>query len=188
MTLLSTQASGLCPAYHCEEGFPELLEKIHAEAGWDFRHYKKTSLKRRISLRLNAHSISSYSDYHSVLESNPQEYGRLFSTVTIKVSEFFREPEVFDLLRELITLFIPSDEGLRAWSCACAHGEEAYSLGILLADSLGEERLGNVKIFATDIDEGAVDIARKGIYREEYLQNLSTEIRGKNFIRSDGGY
>jgi len=188
MTVLSTQTGGLSPSYHCEEGFPELLEKIHAEAGWDFRHYKKTSLKRRISLRLNAHNISSYSDYHSVLESNPQEYGRLFSTVTIKVSEFFREPEVFDLLRELMPPFISSDEGVRAWSCACAHGEEAYSLGILLADSFGEEKLDNVRIFATDIDEGAIDIARKGVYREEYLQNLSYLIREKNFIISEGGY
>lgn len=188
MTVLSTQTGGLTPSYHCEEGFPELLEKIHAEAGWDFRHYKKNSLKRRISLRLNAHNISSYSDYHSVLESNPHEYSRLFSTVTIKVSEFFREPEVFDLLRELVTPFISSDEGLRAWSCACAHGEEAYSLGILLADSLGEERLANVRIFATDIDEGAIEIARKGVYREEYLQNLSYGVRKKNFISSDGGY
>lgn len=188
MTVLSTQTGGLSPSYHCEEGFSELLEKIHAEAGWDFRHYKKTSLKRRISLRLNAHNISSYNDYHSVLESNPQEYGRLFSTITIKVSEFFREPEVFDLLGELITPFFSSDEGLRAWSCACAHGEEAYSLGILLANCFGEEKLGNVRIFATDIDEGAIDIARKGFYREEYLQNLSYMIRKKNFVRSEGGY
>ncbi len=188
MTVLSTQTGGLSPSYHCEEGFPELLEKIHAEAGWDFRHYKKTSLKRRISLRLNAHNILSYKDYHSVLESNPQEYGRLFSTITIKVSEFFREPEVFDLLGELITPFFSSDEGLRAWSCACAHGEEAYSLGILLANCFGEEKLGNVRIFATDIDEGAIDIARKGFYREEYLQNLSYMIREKNFVRSEGGY
>lgn len=188
MTVLSTQTGGLSPSYHCEEGFPELLEKIHTEAGWDFRQYKKTSLKRRISLRLNAHNISSYNDYHSVLESNPQEYGRLFSTITIKVSEFFREPEVFDLLRELITPFFSSDKGLRAWSCACARGEEAYSLGILLANFFGEEKLGNVRIFATDIDEGAIDIARKGVYREEHLQNLSDMIREKNFIRSDGGY
>lgn len=112
MTLLSTQTGGLNPSYHCEEGFPELLEKIHMEAGWDFRHYKKPSLKRRISLRLNAHNISSYNDYHSVLESTPQEYGSLFSTITIKVSEFFRDPEVFDLLRELITPFFSSGEGL----------------------------------------------------------------------------
>ena len=188
MTVLSTQTGGLSPSYQCEEGFPELLEKIHMEAGWDFRHYKKTSLKRRISLRLNAHNISSYKDYHSVLDSNPQEYARLLSTITIKVSEFFREPKVFDLLRELITPFFSSDKGLRAWSCACAHGEEAYSLGILLADSLGEEKLGNVRIFATDIDEGAIDIARKGVYREEYLENLSNGVREKNFISSDGGY
>ena len=188
MTVLSTQTAGLNPSYHCEEGFPELLEKIHMEAGWDFRHYKKTSLKRRISLRLNAHNISSYTDYNSVLESNPQEYTRLLSTITIKVSEFFREPKVFDLLRELITPLFSSDEGLRAWSCACAHGEEAYSLGILLADSFGEEKLGNVRIFATDIDEGAIDIAGKGVYREESLKNLSDGLRKKYFLSSDRGH
>lgn len=188
MTHLSEHAARHNLPHHCEEGFSELLEKIVRESGWDLRNYKKASLKRRIAVRLNTHNISSYKDYHSILESNPAEYNRLVSTITIKVSEFFRDPEVFDLLRELIGRDAPSGRLYRAWSCGCAHGEEAYSIGILLAEAAGIENLGDVRIFATDIDSGALDTARKGAYREDSMRNLCDTARNAYFHKSIKGY
>lgn len=212
MTYLSDHAAGHNLPHHCEEGFPELLEKIVRESGWDLRNYKKASLKRRIAVRLNTHNISSYKDYHSVLESDPAEYNNLISTITIKVSEFFRDPEVFDLLREAIMKNPPTSpffkgglsnnipplakggqggfegDGLKAWSCGCAHGEEAYSLAILLAEFFGIGNLKEARVFATDADEKAIDKARKGTYTEESLRNISQNLKNRYFEKTDKGY
>src|SRR5574340_279010 len=73
-----------------------LLDKIYSEKGWDFRNYKRSSVKRRVMKRLNERNVSSCSDYLAILESDKVEYCRLFSNMTIKVSEFFREPEAFN--------------------------------------------------------------------------------------------
>lgn len=188
MTVQSNQTVEHGAPRHCDEGFPELLEKIVRESGWDLRNYKKASLKRRIAVRLNTHNISSYRDYHSVLESDPAEYNKLTSTITIKVSEFFRDPEVFGLLKELIGRDATPGHLYKAWSCGCAHGEEAYSIGILLAEAAGIENLGDVRIFATDIDSGALDTARKGAYRGDSMRNLCDTLRNAYFHRSIKGY
>ncbi|HBR15992.1 MAG: hypothetical protein A3G39_04990 [Deltaproteobacteria bacterium RIFCSPLOWO2_12_FULL_43_16] len=167
----------------------KLLEKLYHEKRWDFRNYKKASLKRRISVRLSALNISSYKEYYKILESDPKEYDKLFSTITVKVSEFFRETEVFDLLKTVITSeFSNAAKGLKTWCCGCAYGEEAYSLGIILNECLKPENLQNTKIFATDIDNESLDIARKGIYREELLQNVDSSLRDKYFIKINKGY
>jgi chemotaxis methyl-accepting protein methylase len=176
---------------HCgDDGLHGLLEKIHKEGGWDLHNYKKASLRRRIAVRLHSHNISSCKDYHSILESNPSEYPRLLSTVTIKVSEFFRDPEVFDIIGKLIcgesgTFSLP---GLRVWSCGCARGEEAYSMGILLAGAAGIGNLRDVSIFATDIDPRAIDFARKGCYSEDSMKNVDEAVRNAYFYKDGKGY
>ncbi len=168
-----------------EEEQSLLLEKIFSERGWDFRDYKRSSLKRRIWKRLGAAGISSYSEYSDLLDRDPSEYTRLFSNLTVKVSEFFREPSVFEFLAGEIGREFSPDEGIRAWCCGCAHGEEAYSLAILLSEFLGEEALRQTKIFATDLDHEAIDAARRGRYREESVANVSAE-RRERFFFMDG--
>lgn len=165
-----------------------LLEKIYSDRGWDFRDYKKTSLSRRIGKRMQAHSISTYSDYCDVLEKDPAEYPKLFSNITIKVSEFFRETEVFSLLCETIKSSLPDSEPIKAWCCGCACGEEAYSLAILLEGCLAPQALAQTKIFATDIDSEALEQARRGVYREESLRNVPQEMRDRYFIMTEGQY
>ncbi|MDP2688523.1 MAG: protein-glutamate O-methyltransferase CheR [Deltaproteobacteria bacterium] len=165
-----------------------LLEKIYSDRGWDFRDYKKTSLSRRIFKRLAAHRVSSYRDYCDVLESDPAEYSTLFSNITIKVSEFFREKEVFETLCETVKSSFAPGEHIKAWCCACAHGEEAYSLAILLERCLTPEALRHMKLFATDIDHEALDQARKAAYWEDSLRNVSPEMRERYFFRADGMY
>lgn len=173
---------------HCDEGLSHLLDKIHREKGWDFRHYKKGTIKRRIHIRLNAANALTYKDYSSVLDSDGNEYDRLLSALTIKVSHFFREPEVFHLLKEAISSSALPEEGLRAWSCGCAHGEEAYSLGILLDETLGTKKAESARIFATDIDPIALDAARKGVFREDSMQNVASNLRKTYFSSAKTGY
>jgi len=164
-----------------------LLEKIYDERGWDFRNYKRSSVMRRISKRLMLLDLHSYEEYAGLLDRDPSEYDRLFANLTIKVSEFFREPEVFERLCDAIKESW-SDKVLKVWCCGCGYGEEAYSIAMLLAECLSLEAVSNTKIFATDIDPEALDSARKALYREESLKNVFPEILEKYFTRTDGLY
>jgi len=163
-----------------------LLEKIYSDRGWDFRDYKKTSLSRRISKRMQAHNISTYGDYCGVLEADPAEYPRLFSNITIKVSEFFRETEVYEALCAAIKSLFPPDEPIKAWSCGCACGEEPYSMAIMLERCLEPAALKHTRLFATDIDQDALDAARRGVYTEDSLRNVPPGLRNRCFTSSDG--
>jgi len=172
---------------HCDEkDLAMLLEKIYCERGWDFRNYKRASLKRRIQKRFAALDLHDCKEYCKVLADDPSEYSRLFATLTIKVSEFFREPEVFDLLSRLMPEKFTRDAGIKAWCCGCAFGEEAYSLAIVCSEVLSPEGIKNTKVFATDIDPAALDAARKAVYREDSIHNVTTEVREKYFFSVDG--
>lgn len=188
VTVLSNHSPDHNAPHHCKDALSDLLEKVYQDRGWDFRNYKKTSLGRRISKRLGANNISSYKDYYKILNSFPAEYDKLFSTITVKVSEFFREPYVFKLLKQALLSEYSDRKALRAWCCGCAYGEEAYSLGMLLNECLRPEGLQNTKIFATDIDNESLDIARKAIYREASMQNIGNATRERYFIKTGGGY
>ncbi|HAO92552.1 MAG: hypothetical protein A2X99_03960 [Deltaproteobacteria bacterium GWB2_55_19] len=164
-----------------------LLEKIFNERGWDFRNYKRSSVMRRISKRLALLDCPSYGDYSVLLDRDPSEYDRLFSNLTIKVSEFFREPEVFARLCEAVKEDW-REKALKVWCCGCGHGEEAYSIAILLSECLSFEAISNARIFATDIDHDALDAARKALYREESMKNVLQDLRDKYFSCADGLY
>ena len=174
-----------------EDNLDLILEKMYKVRGWDFRHYRKSSLKRCVERRLAFSRLHSL-DYIELLDKQPLEYNNLFSQITIKVSEFFRDTEVFNRIKENV---IPSVmemlrlEGrnlLRVWSCGCARGEEAYSVAMLLYLAgnnppfiKGGESKKNpiVKIFATDIDELSINIARKGIYTKDSVMNIGPNLR-----------
>ncbi len=164
-----------------------LLEKIYNESGWDFRNYKRSSVMRRVSKRLMHLGIHSYGEYSGLLDRDPSEYDRLFANLTIKVSEFFREPEVFDRLCDAVRERW-RDKALKVWCCGCGYGEEAYSIAILLSECLSLEAISNTKIFATDIDPEALDVARKALYRDEPLKNVRPDLLDKYFSRADGLY
>lgn len=168
-----------------EKGLPVLLEKVYAERGWDFRGYKKTTLARRVTKRLQANRASSLSEYLELLEKDPAEYSRLFSSMTIKVSEFFREPEVFSAISDILKGELNATPA-RAWCCGCACGEEAYSVAMLLSECLDAGALGRSKVFATDIDPEALEQARRATYRADSVVNVPHELLERYFIEKDG--
>jgi two-component system CheB/CheR fusion protein len=170
-----------------EQGLPALLEKLYAERGWDFRGYKKMTLLRRVSKRLHATGCSSISEYMRRLENDPAEYSRLFSSINIKVSEFFREPEVFAAIAEILRGEFCGTP-VRAWSCASACGEEAYSVAMLFSECLGMDALGKAKVFATDIDPDALEQARRATYRIDSMANVSSDMKERYFIPMDGSH
>jgi two-component system, chemotaxis family, CheB/CheR fusion protein len=179
-----------------EEGraLERFLEELHRDRGVDFRSYKRPTILRRLGRRMAATNCETLDEYSRYVEEHPGEYRQLIGAFLIKVTEFFRDPELFDYLREdvlpgLIEEAREEENQLRIWSAGCATGEEAYSLAILASEVLGREAgLFNVRIFATDIDEDAVRFARRGLYPPSALKGLSEEQIRRYFIEEDGSY
>ncbi|HEX7471529.1 MAG TPA: CheR family methyltransferase [Candidatus Limnocylindrales bacterium] len=174
--------------------FAALLDRIRERSGIDFSTYKTATIIRRLRGRMGATQHSTIAGYGKQLESDPEEYARLISSLLIKVTEFFRDPKMFDYLRDQ-TLPILIEEArrhgrpLRVWSAGCSTGEEAYSLAIMLAEAMGAETEPlDVRVFATDIDSAAIAFARRGLYPPAALQNVSAALRERYFVKSDGGY
>jgi two-component system CheB/CheR fusion protein len=162
-----------------------IIEKISTEHGFDVRGYKRTTLYRRIRKRLADAGCTGADEYLVRLESDPQEHAQLVDTILINVTEFFRDPEAWEYFQRecLASLLRRRAEGepMRAWSVGCATGEEPYTLAICMAELMGERSLRNLKIYATDLDEGALAVARAGIYSPEQLKNVSPERLEKHF-------
>jgi two-component system CheB/CheR fusion protein len=170
-----------------------LLEKIYNERGYDFREYKTSSVERRIKKRLFEHHLETYDQYSALLDQNPGEYSKLFDTLLINVSEFFRDPEAWKVIDDEIIpkILAKKNKGgsIRVWSAGCSTGEEPYSFAILLADKLGDAISDyEIRIYATDIDDKALVEARAGQYTTDKLKNVQDEFLNKYFIKEDGFY
>jgi two-component system CheB/CheR fusion protein len=170
------------------------LDELHRNRGVDFRSYKRPTILRRLGRGMAVLDCESLNEYSRYLEEHPEEYRQLIGAFLIKVTDFFRDPDLFDYLKEevlprLIEEAREEENQLRIWSAGCATGEEAYSLAILVSEALGREAgLFNVRIFATDIDEDAVRFARRGVYPPSALGGLSEEQIRRYFVEEDGSY
>jgi two-component system, chemotaxis family, CheB/CheR fusion protein len=177
-----------------ERELDRFLEELHRSRGVDFRSYKRPTILRRLGRRIAATNCATLGEYRAYLEEHPEEYRQLINVFLIKVTEFFRDRDLFDYLREevlpeLIAEARDQENQLRIWSAGCATGEEAYSLAILASEMLGEEAgLFNVRIFATDIDDEAIRFARNGLYPPSALKGLTEEQIDRYFVEEDGSY
>jgi two-component system CheB/CheR fusion protein len=163
-----------------------LVEALAEEPGLDFRGYKHTSLERRIQRRMHQLGIESFSGYLEFIRKNPGEPLDLLNTVLINVTRFFRDPHAWDALagEVLPVMFRGKQPGttFRVWCAGCATGEEAYSVAILLLELLGNRtREFEIKIYASDNDENALSVARRGEYQPEALRGVRPEIKARYF-------
>lgn len=166
-----------------------LLDKIFFDKGYDFRGYKKTSLKRRIKRRMHLNSVETYEKYMELLDSQPFEYQRLFDDLTIKVTGFFRDIYPFYIIRKKIIPDIINSNEIRIWCPGCATGEEPYSIGMLLSDVLKNDiSKFNIKIFGTDISETALESARIGIYDSSAFKEMKQEYKNRYFFAVGSRY
>jgi two-component system, chemotaxis family, CheB/CheR fusion protein len=167
-----------------------LLDYLKRSRGFDFTGYKRSMLERRIAQRMEATGVGGYIEYLDHLEVHPDEFAALFNTILINVTAFFRDAAAWrfvaeKVLPEMIERKGP-DEPIRVWSAGCASGEEPYSIAILLAEALGEsEYLRRVKIYATDVDEEAIDDARLASYPRKALEGAPRELMDRYFERGD---
>lgn len=173
--------------------FENLLYYLQQNRGFDFTGYKRPSLMRRVSKRMQMANIGSFGEYTDYLEVHPEEFLQLFNTILINVTSFFRDPLNWAYLKEEIVPRIlketKNSEPIRVWSAGCASGEEAYSAAMVLAEAMGIESFRQrVKIYATDIDEEALNTARLGTYTAKDLQPVDTRLRDKYFEPHNSRY
>ena len=174
------------------EAYQTLVSNINEAANIDLSQYKKATLKRRIDRRMALRQISSVEKYTDYIKLNPSEVQEFVKDVFISVTEFFRDPGVFDSLKDVLTkrlLKFKRDTLFRVWVAGCATGEEAYSLAILLDEILEANSLDvDFKILATDISERALELARIGRYDNNIRTRLSPERLAKYFTEVPEGY
>ncbi|HUL71029.1 MAG TPA: protein-glutamate O-methyltransferase CheR [Gemmatimonadales bacterium] len=160
-----------------EAAFASLAQRIAESAGLTLEAYKTKCIKRRIAVRMRACGVHTYVEYLAVLDRTPKEMDRLLDALTINVTKFFRNPETWGRVRDLVLpgLLAPGQGPIRIWSAGCSSGEEAYTLAMILADALSSvgraHELSRVTIDATDIDRVSLEKARAASYPEAALDD-----------------
>ena len=172
-------------------GLNQVLQQVKKATGHDFSLYKKSTLGRRIERRMAQHGIDSMAVYARFLAGHPPEVKLLFKELLINVTSFFRDPGAFVALKQEILPALltdkPEDYVFRVWVAGCASGEEAYSIAIVLRELMDEARRDfKVLIYATDLDDEAIDTARAGRYPPGIAQDLTPERLHRCFTREEG--
>jgi two-component system CheB/CheR fusion protein len=177
---------------HCQD-LGEILAIIRSRTGHDFAPYKPPTIVRRVNRRMGLLGITTLADYANWLREKTEEVSALANDLMINVTGFFRDPEAWEAFREAVIHPLvagrASDEPIRAWVAACASGEEAYSLAMLISEEA--ERLGksvDVKIFATDTADKSLALARLGTYPGGIEGDISLERLDRFFERDEQTY
>jgi two-component system CheB/CheR fusion protein len=162
---------------------------LRAHTKYDFRSYRKRMLVRRVERRMGLNHLDKLDAYLAFLREHPDEIKQLSRDLLISVTSFYRDPEAYKVLQaEVIGPLVESkqpDDAIRVWVPGCATGEEPYSIAILFLEELAKsEKACRLQIFATDVDEEALEVARAGIYPESITTDVSPE-RLRYFTRVD---
>jgi chemotaxis protein methyltransferase CheR len=170
-----------------DAGLEELKRKIHRDRGFNCHFYKEKCLRRRIAVRMRARGQPSFAEYSALLDQDPAEYDLLLDTLTINVTKFFRNYEMWQVLEEEIVprLFENDSAAHRIWSAGSASGEEAYSVSILLHEWAARTGAGlepgRFSIVGTDIDRRSLEAARQAEYPDLSLLETPSEFRQRWF-------
>lgn len=169
--------------------FDRIFRLLEQNKGVSFSDYKPSTIRRRVERRIIATRCESLEEYTNFLRDNPRESNELFQDILISVTAFFRDPEAFDALERHIEKRLASKSSgdtFRCWIIGCATGEEPYSIAILVAEAI--ERLGKnvtLQVFATDLDEVALNVARRGCYSRGTFDKFPNRLQEKYFIPCD---
>jgi two-component system CheB/CheR fusion protein len=174
-------------------GLGRILMLLRTATGHDFSLYKKSTIGRRIERRMSQHDIADTEVYARYVKEHPAELQILFRELLINVTSFFRDPEAFAALKQNVLPQLvtgkPESYVFRAWVAGCASGEEAYSIAILLREFMEEVRQDfKVQLYATDLDDDAIAVARAGVYPPNIAQDVSPERLRRFFTKEETGY
>ena len=173
------------------EAFIGLKKRILKERSLDVEQYKENYLKRRLAVRMRALQLTSYEDYAGYLDRNKEEYNTLFDKLTVNVTQFFRDPEIFFEFENVILPELMEEKSrIRIWSAGCSSGEEPYSIAISIEEV--REKLEKMdfeyEIYATDLDDLSLYKAISGKYEKRTMENIAKIRREKYFSFSGKEY
>lgn len=175
-----------------KEKVREVCTILRKRTGHDFSNYKQNTVMRRIGKRMDLHQIDHVDQYLRFLEESEHEVNTLFKELLIGVTNFFRDPEAFEIIRQKILPAIcdkPEGASVRLWIPGVSTGEEAYSIAILLHEYLSRtDKLLKPSIFGTDIDELAIEKARAGIFGPGIANEIDKDRLARYFTKKDNGY
>ncbi len=182
------------------QALTQITTLLRERGGNDFSLYKPSTLLRRIERRMAFQAVPSIADYALHLRGNPAELDLLFKEMLIGVTQFFRDPEVWETLRtELLPELLarhPQGHHFRAWVPACSTGEEAYTLAMVFSEVVAAASAPSLlharytlQVYATDLDPDAIDKARKGFYPKAIASDVGPDRLARHFIDEDAlGY
>ncbi len=175
-----------------ETALREVLTFLRARTGRDFSYYKRATILRRLARRMQVNSVVDVPEYLGFLRTHPGEAGALLQDLLISVTNFFRDREAFDALEGRMPEIFEGKrmgDAVRVWTVACATGEEAYSVAMLLCEYAEKlESPPSIQVFATDLDEEVIAAAREGIYPLTIAADVSEERLRRFFIKEHRGY
>ena len=167
----------------------KIIILIRDQTGHDFSHYKQSTIVRRIERRMNIHQIDNSNDYVRYLRENPHEIETLYKDLLIGVTNFFRDPQAFEVLKKEISDLFKNKNAVRVWVPACSTGEEAYSIAMVCKEYMDETKNDlKVQVFATDVDKTAIEIARAGVYPDSIAVDVSHERLQRFFTKNPDTY
>lgn len=174
------------------EALAPILGVVSATTGHDFSRYKRSTVSRRVQRRMRVHGLDKPSEYAQLLEARPAEAELLFNEMLIGVTRFFRDPETYAALGAALDDYLrrlPENRDVRVWVPACSTGEEAYSVAIVIHESMQRtKRNHSVKMFASDVDSKAIEFARCGRYPRGIAADVSPERLERFFVQEDDTY
>jgi len=178
---------------HEKNELDRVFKLLLRQTDCDFSNYKTTTLYRRIHRRMMVHKLEQLNDYITLLSQSAEEVEMLYKDLLISVTEFFRDTEAYLLLRDYLQVLVKRHQGqesqLRIWVPGCATGEEAYSIAILIESIIKQENKPiNYQVFATDIDNDALNHARRAVYTVNSVQFVDSEMLEDYFLLKDGAY
>ena len=177
-----------------DQAFVLLKRRLFIDRGLDCEQYKERYLKRRIAVRLRAKNCRNYFEYLRVLRADPEEYTQLLDQLTINVTQFYRDKDVYDKIRDEVVPGMLKSKGsvgsrsVRVWCAGCASGEEPYSMAMLFDHVLGREIDNwNVRVLGSDIDDRSLEVAREGVYPQmDVLEGMDPDRYFEKLETSDG--
>lgn len=168
-------------------GYEDFKKDIFGLTKIDLNAYKEKQMKRRIDTLISKNNITSYKDYVALIKKDKEKFDQFVNFLTINVSEFYRNPEQWEILDKEVfpTLIQRFGKNLKIWSAACSTGDEPYSLVMALSKHIP---LSQIKIIATDIDKQVLDKARMGLYNEKSIASVPAEFKKKYFTKVGSSY
>ncbi len=178
-----------------DKDYDLLKGQIKSKLKFNCEHYKDSHFKRRIDVRLRATKSGSYREYLDVLQNDQNEYPVLLETLTVNVTNFFRNGEVYDVVEKEVLPTVLKSKGttrlknVKIWSAGCSIGVEAYSIAMLLDHILGKKiKDYNISITGTDIDKASLLKAQKGVYTENEMKDVRPLFLKKYFVKEGNEY